>query len=270
AHSIEDGEIVEHKVRVIDAAYPALLPSTVQQESVLSFGNGSGNSLVLLQVAKLPIRRLTIADDDTFEERNLVRHLVDHAALGKNKAVVGARFLRRRSTAKISAVRLHVGSATMAKVDRLVRDHSFVINGTGHPVASARISQSCARQRRTCLHSAAFARGAGGFVFLQAPGGPCYECLYDLNLESQTDDHETMQTLVTQYGYTEEELHAQIGLWADVNTIASVAAKVVLDYFKYGNDSRRPNLYVIDNHYLTINRRRVQRRTDCTTCKEAS
>jgi hypothetical protein len=45
---------------------------------------------------------------------------------------------------------------------------------------------------------------------------------------------------------------------------------VLLDYFKYGLDSRRPNLYLIDNHHLSIKQLTVQRRPDCTTCQEAS
>lgn len=269
AHSVVHGAVVEHEVRIISSGYPALLPATVTEERVLAFGAGSGNSLTLLQIAKFPIHTLTIVDDDTFEERNLYRHLADETAIGKNKAVVLRRFLRRRTNARVRALPLHVGKDTMSQVEEELQQHTVALNGTGHPVASVRLSQACVRNRKVCVHAAAFARAAGGFVFLQTPDGPCYECLYDLHLTPASDDRATMQTLVDQYGYTEAELHAQIGLWADVNTIASIAAKMLLDYFKYGLDSRRPNLYLIDNHHLSIKQLTVQRRPDCTTCQEA-
>jgi hypothetical protein len=270
AHSVVDGRIVEHDVRIITSPYPALLPASVGEERVLHFGAGSGAALVLLQVAKFNVGHVTIADDDVFEPRNLERTIVDKTALGKNKAVVLTRFLRPRTSARVRALPLHVGHDTMDQVDAQVRRHSLILNGTGHPIASVRISQSCVRNRKVCIHAGAFARAAGGFVFLQTPGGPCYECLYDFDLATAPDDRETMETLTRQYGYTEAELHAQLGLWADVNTIASIAAKVLLDYFKYGLDSRRPNLYLIDNHHLSIKHLTVQRRPDCTTCQEAS
>jgi hypothetical protein len=269
AHSVVDGRIVEHDVRIINSPYPALLPESVHAEGVIHFGAGSGAALVLLQVAKFNVGLLTIADDDVFEPRNLERTIVDKTALEKNKAVVLARFLRPRTSARVRALPLHVGHDTMDQVDAQVRRHTLVLNGTGDPVGSVRISQSCVRNRKVCIHAGAFARAAGGFVFLQTPDGPCYECLYDFDLASSPDDRETMETLKRQYGFNEQELHAQTGLWADVNTIASVAAKVTQDYLKYGLDHRRPNLYLIDNHHLSIKQLTVQRRPDCTTCQEA-
>lgn len=270
AHSVVDGVIVEHKVRISNSAYPALLPASVAHERILALGAGSGNSLTLLQVAKFGVARITIGDDDTFEARNLVRHVVDRKALGKNKAREQARFLRPRTRSEVRALPLHIGKETTDQLDAAVRAHTLIINGTGHPVASVRISQSCVRNQKVCIHAAAFARAAGGLVFLQTPDGPCYEDLYNIDLPVASDDRKTMDALTTQYGYTEEELHGQVGLWADVNTIASIHAKVILDYLKYGNNPTRPNLYLIDNHNLSIKRMRVQRRPDCTTCKEAS
>ncbi|HSQ05210.1 MAG TPA: ThiF family adenylyltransferase [Burkholderiales bacterium] len=268
AHSVADEAIVEHTVRIVASAYPALLPASVQHERILALGAGSGNALTLLQVAKFGVERITIGDHDVFEPRNLPRHIVDGRALGKPKERSLASFLRRRSTSQVRALHLQITKETTTALDAAVRKHTLVINGTGHPVASVRISRSCARYSRPCVHAAAFARGAGGFVYLQTPGGPCYEDLYDLDLPLTSDDQATMAALTTQYGYTEDELHAQVGLWADVNTTASIHAKVILEYLKHGDQPHRPNLYLIDNEHLTIRQTRIARRPDCTSCKE--
>jgi len=105
AHSVVRGELVEHEVRIIENAYPVLLPGTTDV-AVLSFGAGSGAALSTLQVAKLPIGKLTIVDHDTFEERKLLRHIADKGAVGKAKAPYVARLLRARSNARITAITL--------------------------------------------------------------------------------------------------------------------------------------------------------------------
>jgi molybdopterin/thiamine biosynthesis adenylyltransferase len=265
AHSVKDGEIVEHEVRVIDNAYPVLLPSETKKARVLSVGAGSGGAASTTQVAKLPIAAMTIVDHDRFEERNFQRHIADKRALGKSKAKYLSNFLQSRSTALITAIEQEITPANIDVLDRLVREHTFVINNTGHPPTSILLSQSCARAAKVCVHVGAFPRAAGGFVFLQTPDGPCYECLYDLQREQASDDPKTLAALTTQYGYTEEELRAHIGLWTDVNLIASVQAKVVLEFLKHG--TLKENLWVIDNDRLTITARRVQRHAECTTCQ---
>lgn len=265
AHSVENGEIVEHQVRVIENAYPVLLPTTSNGAKVLSIGAGSGAAASAPQVAKLPIGAMTIVDHDRFEERNLQRHVADRRAIGKSKAKYLARFLRARSQAHITSVDLEITPANVGQLDRLVAAHTFTINNTGHPPTSILISQSSVRVGKVCIHVGAFARGSGGFVFLQAPDGPCYECLYDLQRNQASDDPKTLDALAQQYGYTEEELHAHIGLWTDVNLIASVQAKVVLEFLKHGQLTN--NLWVIDNDRLTITARRVQRHAECTTCQ---
>jgi hypothetical protein len=175
AHSVENGEIVEHEVRIIENAYPVLLPATTGDVTVLSFGAGSGAAASTPQVAKLPVGAVTIVDHDRIEARNLPRHIADYHALGKSKAKYLARFLRTRSQAHIASVELEITPATTEELDRLVASHTFAINNTGHPPTSILLSRSCANARKVCIHAGAFARGSGGFVFLQTPDGPCYE-----------------------------------------------------------------------------------------------
>jgi molybdopterin/thiamine biosynthesis adenylyltransferase len=265
AHSVRDGEIVEHEVRVIANGYPALLPSSTEEVTIFAPGAGSGGCLTDLQLAKLGVRAIKIADHDAFEERNLTRHLADNRATGKSKAKYLAKFLTHRTTTKITPLSFAITPATTDDLDHLVAQHTFTVNNTGHPPTSILISRSCAKGGKVCIHAGAFARGSGGFVFLQTPDGPCYECLYDLQRNQASDDPATLEALATQYGYTDEDLRAHIGLWTDVNLIASVQAKVVLEFLKHGQ--LKDNLWVIDNDRLSITARRVQRHAECITCQ---
>jgi molybdopterin/thiamine biosynthesis adenylyltransferase len=265
AHSVANGVVVEHEVRVIENAYPVLLPASVGEVRIFAAGAGSGASLTDLQLTKLPIAELLIADFDTFEERNLQRHLASRDAIGTPKAAYLAAFLQERSSARVTSRELQIAPGTIAVLDRFVGEYTFTVNNTGHPPTSVLISRSCAKQQKICVHAGAFARGSGGFVFLQTPDGPCYECLYDLQRQQASDDPQTLDALAHQYGYTEDELRAHVGLWADVNLIASIQAKVILEVLKHGR--LQDNLWVIDNDHITMTARRVQRRRECTSCR---
>ncbi|HEV7428793.1 MAG TPA: ThiF family adenylyltransferase [Thermoanaerobaculia bacterium] len=264
AHSVRDGLIIEHAVRTAENAYLALLPPATLR--VLQIGAGSGGCLVAQQVCKLPLAHVLIVDGDEFEERNRSRHLAARSAIGKSKARSLAAYLRPRASVPVRGIHLEVSPATRPRITQLVDEHDLVINATGHPPTSILLSEICAQRQRVCIHAGVFARGSGGFVFLQTPGEACYACLYDLQRQQATDDPLTLDALTRQYGYTPEELSAHLGLWADVNLTAAVQAKVVLDYLKYGRDSR-PNLYLIDNDTLAITARRVRPHPACT-CQE--
>lgn len=267
AHTAEDGVIVEHEVRTAENAYLAHLPAPSLR--VLHIGAGSGGCLVATQACKLPLRHLTILDGDDAEERNLARHLLTSKAVGKSKARMLAQYLRPRARMPITSIHRTVTPASRSRIAQLVSDHDLIINATGHPPTSILLSEICAQLRRPCIHAGVFARGSGGFVFTQTPDGPCYACLYDLQRQQTTEDADTLDALTRQYGYTEADLQAHLGLWADVNLIASVQAKAILEFLKRGDDPRRPNLYLINNDTLAITSRRVQPHPACT-CQEAA
>jgi hypothetical protein len=77
-----------------------------------------------------------------------------------------------------------------------------------------------------------------------------------------------METLTKQYGYNEAELHAQLGLWADVNITASLQAKVLVEYLKYG--TRQRNLLLVDNHHITLTQHEVAKDPSCVACNGGS
>lgn len=267
AHTAEDGVIVEHEVRTAENAYLALLPPPTLR--VLQVGAGSGGCLVAPQVCKLPITHFTIVDGDVVEERNLTRHLARRRDIRKSKARLLAAHLRPRATMPVTGLHFSVTPETRLRTSHLIGENDLIIDASGDPRTSIFLSDLCARLRRPCIHAGVFARGSGGFVFTQTPDGPCYACLYDLQRHQTVDDPATLDALTRQYGYTEAELSAHLGTWSDVNVVAALQAKAVLEFLKYGADPRRPNLYVINNDTLAITSRRVQPHPACT-CQEAA
>ena len=263
AHHVEGGDLTEDKV-LIEQPYSAILPDSVRDERVLWVGVGSGGVLGALQLAKCQPGAITFCDGDRFELRNLQRHLATPKAVGMNKAVWMTRFLHGRTTARCKAIPRSLDQRTAREYTRLIGAHTLVVNATGYPPACFQLSDLCVNQQKICLHVGTFARGAGGIVFLQKPDGPCYRCLYQVDL-APSEDAETLDTLQRFYSYSERELSAALGLWSDTAVVAAVQAKVLLQLLKGENPTH--NLFVIDNVSLTIRSVTIQRRQHCY-CKK--
>lgn len=264
AHNLNNGMLAEHAVHV--ERYAVLRREMTRERSVFITGAGSGLASVFPQLIKLGFKSITIADPDTFEERNLERHLADRTAIGKNKAVYLKRFACGRTTTSVRALPLSIEARTQVEFAKEVRRHDIIWNATGHPLASLRISDTARRFGKPVIHAGVFARGRGGFVFLELPHGPCYACAQQLDVPTISDDNATMHLLREQYGYTDEELAAVAGLWADVATVAILQLKVLVEYLK----GKTPhNLYTIDNEHLTIERHLLAQREVCI-CKGAT
>jgi molybdopterin/thiamine biosynthesis adenylyltransferase len=264
AASMVDGVLTEHEVIISDTE--VLLPSRTRTERILQVGLGSLGSPVALQVSKLGVEEILLVDDDLVEARNLPRHILTSRSVGQPKVRAVHGFIRQRTTSRVRSMNLRVQPSTDDKIRELVRGSTIVLNTSGDPRVAFPLSRAAVIEQRLCFHSAVFAKGAGGMVFRQEVGGPCYECLYALTPRPIIEDQTVLDTLQRQYGYTEEELSAHLGLWVDVNLVAALQAKLLAAFLQ---GASLPNLHVIDTTSLTIKAVTVQRRADCTTCKGA-
>jgi molybdopterin/thiamine biosynthesis adenylyltransferase len=265
AHAVIDGKLVEHQVVLEE--YALLDRKAVAKQKLLIIGNGSGTAAATPSLLKFGFDEITVADPDRFEERNIDRHLADHDAIGTPKVEYFERFAAGRTTSRIRTLQLALSASTIDTFAREVARHDILFNGTGHPAVSARLSYLARQYEKPIVHGGVFPRGSGGFVFLDTPGAACYSCLFDLQLQPTADDAETMRTLTTQYGLTDDQLAAQLGLWPDVAVIASLHVKVLLEYLK---GKATHNLYLVDNEHVTIERHNVAQRATCICTGETA
>jgi molybdopterin/thiamine biosynthesis adenylyltransferase len=212
-----------------------------------------------------------LVEPDALEERNLNRHLLGKRSIGKNKARAMRSFLRERTTTTIYPVELTVSPETATRLTPLLLESDFLVNATGHPVASTIISRVARDHQVPVIHAGVFDKGAGGYVFYQdpRPETPCYDCLFHHTRRARPDDNATLDGLTRHYGFTPEQLERQLGLFADVNVVASIQAKVIIDLLKQPVGTRaRANLWRINNHHLGITTARVPQDPACTSCRK--
>lgn len=269
AHSVgADGTLYEHQLAeaVERPAYEPLIPHDRQRRRYVQYGLGSGGSMVALQSASWGLSRVTYVDHDTLEPRNSARHLAPRRAAGTKKTTWTRRFLTPRTTSEIRTYAKEVTPRNQSWLRKLVREHDVVADCTGHPVVRELISEACKTIGRPLVTAGVFAKAAGGYVFVQGPEptAACNRCLFKLTTHSQRDDAETLDQLTRDYGFTSQELNAQLGLFTDVNVTAALQAKVLLDVIK--GVQHDANLYLIDNQAITVRSVRIQQSKTCTTC----
>ncbi|MGH2912069.1 MAG: HesA/MoeB/ThiF family protein [Solirubrobacteraceae bacterium] len=280
AHSVTlNGDLQEHAVHVLPDEhvtshlfYNPLVPAHRSNIAIAIFGLGSGGCHVALQLSKHNPRAITLVDNDRFEERNIQRHLADRRSIGHHKTAWMKRFLQQRgTTTTIKTSNRQVNPQNRAWLDKTIASHDLIVNATGHPVASNLISEAARRVNRTVLHAGAFPKGKGGFVFRQLGDAtaPCYACLFHLTKQTTNDNAETLDQLTRDYGFTPEELAGHIGLWTDVTMISTLHAKIILETLKRDPTPKDANLWIVDNHHLTITHYRGAQDPNCTTCHPA-
>lgn len=258
AHSLEHGRLVDHTIAV--TRYDVLQRAATRDHSLFIAGAGSGLAGTFPQLLKLGFKGITISDPDVFEERNLDRHIADRSAIGKSKTDYLKRFARGRTKSTVRALQLRIDASTQPQLEREIQAHDVVLNATGDPLASLRLDAIARRYGKTVIHAGVYAHGRGGFVFIAHRDGACYADAQQLDVRTVADDNATMRVLREQYGYTEEELAAQVGLWADVTTVATLQLKVLVEHLK---GKATNNLYIIDNEQVTIEQRTIARRSTC-------
>ena len=265
-----DGTTTEHDLLLTDEndplQYQPYLPPDISEKTITQFGLGSGGGLLALQLAKLGLKRLVIIDPDKVEERNLSRYVLGKRAVKKNKARAMRDFLRDRTSATVYAYDFTVSPGKRYRLGPLFLESDLVVNCTGHPVASSILCAVGRDHQVPIIHAGVYEQGGGGFVFYQDPRSdePCYDCIFQHTRRARPEDNATLESLTRNYGFTPEQLDRQLGLFADINVVASIQAKVVTEALKKQRLDK--NLWVIDNHHLGLNAALVRQDPACTTC----
>lgn len=258
-HTINDGVLVAHHLQPY--AYDTTIP---HGKRVLLLGAGSGASTVALQLATWNVA-FTILDHDRLEARNLSRHLLGRKSIGKPKALALRKLLQPRTSAPITALVEQVTPERHKRLTHLIAAHDLVLECTGDLRVAHLTSQAAREQHKAVVHAGVFARGSGGYVLLNRQGGACIGCLHQLpRIEPQTNA--SLSTLAQQYGFTEDEISVQAGLFTDITVVSSLQAKVALEALR-SNTTDLPNLYLINNTELSITRHTIAPSRACVTCQ---
>jgi molybdopterin/thiamine biosynthesis adenylyltransferase len=260
----------EHAIEIIEprTEYEPVIPAARRDMSYLQIGIGSGGSEVAEQSAYWGVKKVAYLDHQKLETRNARRH---HATRreAKNhikKTTWARRHVTARTTSEVVTYDHEISPQHRDWLRETLGEYDLIAECSGHPIVRQIVSEECRSLGKPLVMAGVFERAKGGYVFVQhaQPDAACNQCLFKLTRHSRSDDHETIEHLTRDYGFTPEQLERQLGLFTDVSLTAILQAKVLLDLIR--GVTHTENLYLIDNQALTLRKAFVKQSATCTNC----
>lgn len=226
-------------------------------------GCGSGGGSVALQLAMSGIVHFTLADNDTLEPENVIRHVCGLRYAGQRKVDALADVLRDRNP-KIDVTTLDTDLLRCGDLDEHVAGASVIVLATDNEPSRYRINESCVKMGTPYVVGRVFTRGIGGEVFVFRPGlGGCLSCLEGFLERSKFREGVREIDLVSEeerealYGLEPAEIKDSPGLNVDIAFITAFHTRFVLDAIA-GRVAERPkHLSPIAENYLVWGNRPV-------------
>lgn len=236
--------IVEDEAQPLDFVRNEWSVEFLAQRRVTLIGVGSIGSTAADVLAAAGVGRLSLVDDDRLEQRNLARHRLGPADLGRLKVRAMAYYLEARyPSVEIDCLPLDV--TTGADVLRPVFAESDLIMCASDGVASRRVVNHLARRaRRPAVLAAVLEDGAFGEVIRVHPRTGCLLCLRLEQIDSGTLDPEPGLDL----GYGTGTAHRPMtAAPSDLSALGAFAAKVAISTLLTGKHwhQRLPGDYAL-------------------------
>lgn len=230
---------------------------------VLIAGCGSGGGSVALQLVMSGVRSFTLADHDTLEAENVIRHVCGLRYVGQKKVDALADVLKDRNPrADIST--LDVDLLRYDKLDAEVARSTVVVLATDNEPTRYRINEICVKTGTPFVVGRVFTRGIGGEAFAYRPGsGGCLACLEQTLERTKFREGVREIDLVSEeereaiYGMEHGEIKDSPGLNVDIAFITAFHSRYVLDAIASRLPERPKFLQPIDENYVIWGNRPV-------------
>lgn len=231
--------------------------------NVFIAGCGSGGGAVALQLVMSGIRNFTLADNDTLEPENVIRHVCGLRFVGRKKTDALEEVLRDRNP-DIKVRKLDVDLLTYPDLEKDFAAATVVVLGTDNEASRFRVNEACVRVGTPYVVGRVFTRGIGGEAFVYRPKtGGCLACLEQVLERSEFRDGIREIDLVSEeerdavYGMEKAEIKDSPGLNVDISFITSFHTRFVLDAIASRLPARPKFLFPIDENYIVWGNRPV-------------
>ena len=236
----------------------------LQHKRVLIIGLGSFGSQIAVDLAKAAVGEYALIDFDKLERHNIVRHVCSLRDVGRFKTdAVEELVLGKNPYAKIDKFPIDVNEHPEV-VESEIAKADIVICATDNNQSRFMISEMVERLGKVCIYGRANTRAEGGDVFIQRPGGPCYNCLvgtsaYDVQSEEVSSKEAGLRSgRIAAYTAPEDvEAIVQVGLAIDIAPITNMMVKLTLVELSKGTSAGLAALegeFVYD-YWMWANRR---------------
>jgi molybdopterin/thiamine biosynthesis adenylyltransferase len=226
---------------------------------VLVVGQGSGGSLVDLELAKSGVMNFNLVDHDRLEVGNVARHVAGLSHVGRYKTKVMADLIREKNPyATVGTWEEKVSWKNAEEVRDLVRKADIIICATDERQSKLVINRLCVEEKKPCIFGGAFRRAYGGQVLLVRPyESPCYQCFLMLLPDQAGDEEISSREQAEGLAYTDRPVPIEPGLSTDIAPISIMVVKLVIQELLKGRETTFRSLDddLKASWYLWLNRR---------------
>ena len=258
-------KFVPEKSELYSRSKGLLEVSILAQKTVGIVGLGSGGSPIATELAKAGIGKFVLIDFDRLELSNVSRHVCGVNDLGRYKTfAVRDAILQKNPHADITTLEIDVNeyrdecSNALSKVD-------LIMCASDNDRSRFFLNEIALKYKTPAIFGRAITRATGGDVLRVRPfQGPCYSCLYSLNVRQEGGDDEEIsqekQAKKLLPDYTNEQdmkTVVQVGLSSDIAPITNFMVKLALVELSKGLNSGIKSLEedLISDFYIWANRR---------------
>ncbi len=231
---------------------------------VMIAGCGSGGGSVALQLAMSGVRNFALADNDTLDVENVIRHVCGRRYVGHRKVAALSDVLLDRNP-NIAIKPLDVDLQHYPDLDAEIALADIVIVATDNDQTRYRLNQACVSAKKPFVIGKVFTRGIGGEVFAYRPQADsgCLGCLETVLERTQFRDGVREVDLVSDeerdamYGMDVAEIKDSPGLNVDIAFIAAFHTRFALDAIAETLPERPKHLAPIEENYVVWGNRPV-------------
>lgn len=284
AFTWEQGKVVEKKWKVVDEpehrldfnrTEELLNHSALGKKTVFVLGLGSIGSELVTLLAQAGVTKFILADPEQLEEPNLVRHVGKFHQLGRYKVDIAAELIHLTNpNANITAITQMLEPATIEGFKPYIKKSHVIACCTGSPTDRT-ANTLCAELRRPGVFAGMFERAEAGFALQYMPHhkrSPCLNCVWDYARFVEGDSNDQRRERAARYGFSEEELASQQGLYIDIKPVAAIQAKMVVQALlrpsQYAAPRLPTKLAVWNSHTMSAHWIPALRRKDCSVCNQ--
>ncbi|MEB3806809.1 MAG: ThiF family adenylyltransferase [Desulfurococcales archaeon] len=247
----------------------------LSRRTVAIVGLGSGGSNIALLLAKAGVGRLLLVDDDVYVPSNVIRSAPTMAEVGYSKVEAVRRLIRRYGLKTIiRGYEYNVGEAEWSTLRGTLGKADVIIDATGNVKAHFTLNDLGLALGKPVVMSWASEKAARNIIFLMLAGlkgyrgYACYECLHKHGVfEGLPYDGGGLEERLHRYGYDMDdvaELAAAQGLQVDLTPVIGYTARLALNILNGGLWSYTPNLYIIDQEEISVEKLLIPSHPQCS------
>jgi len=249
--------------KLLDRVLKVTQNQLLARKTCTIIGLGSGGSVIAKYLSLTGIGRIVVADNDNLELVNVVRHEGTVEDIGKPKTTICKEIIESHNPFTLVETHNIDVLKEQKALPELITESDLLIAASGNAKVNNLINGIALEKKVPVVYGGIFAEARGGYVLPVVPERtPCFNCLFDLTSKSYHVDKDAASA----YNLSEDELHAQQGLWIDISIPALMAAKIALMILQGQTEFLQSYNLLVYRNPFEIQKLKFDRRKDCAVC----